>query len=237
MSLLKITLSAYFFPIVAYFLATSFAYGQTYESKDIEKMAIDFISEQLPAPTQAEEQQQVSALPLDTRLPQRQCQRPLQVSSKSSPPFNRQVTVMVRCEDLESWVQFVHVKIETLLPVIVSTRMLDKGVLLTADDLTIEMRPKHFVRAANIDNMTLLIGSKTKRRIQQGKPISMFQICMICKGDNVTILASDGTLMIKTSGIALQDGNLGEQIRVKNARSGKTVLARVKDVDSVAVKI
>ena len=60
---------------------------------------------------------------------------------------------------------------------------------------------------------------------------------MVCKGDNVTIYAKTRTLTIKTTGVALQDGNVGEQIRVRNQKSGKTISARVKDVESVEVNI
>lgn len=67
--------------------------------------------------------------------------------------------------------------------------------------------------------------------------INLQHICMVCKGDLVTIFAKTGTLTIKTTGFALQDGNVGEQIRVKNQKSGKTISARVQDVKSVAVNL
>ncbi|KZN37554.1 flagellar basal body P-ring formation chaperone FlgA [Pseudoalteromonas luteoviolacea] len=235
MSLLKNTVAVQFFLILAYFLAMPSAYAQTYESAQIQELAIKYVEKHIIQEPKGETN--VSALPLDTRLPNRTCRSQLKVSSKSAPPFTRQVTVQVRCDDRERWLQFVHVKIEVLFPVIVSTQQLDKGVVLQADDLKIAMRPKHFVRASNIDDINMLIGSKTKRRIQADKAIIMRHICMVCKGDTVIILAGNEHFAIKTQGIALQDGNLGDQIRVKNTKSGKTIRARVKDVDSVAVNI
>ncbi|MCF2856498.1 flagellar basal body P-ring formation protein FlgA [Pseudoalteromonas sp. SMS1] len=235
MSLLKNTVAVQFFLILAYFLAMPAVYAQTYESEQIQKLAIKYVEAHTIQETKGEIN--IKALPLDTRLPNRACPSPLNVSSKAKPPFTRQVTVQVRCDDRERWVQFVHVKIEVLFPVIVSAQQLDKGVVLQAEDLKIAMRPKHFVRASNIDDVTMLIGSKTKRRIQADKPIIMRHICMVCKGDTVIIVAGNEHFAIKTQGIALQDGNLGDQIRVKNTKSGKTIRARVKDVDSVAVNI
>ncbi|MDK1287410.1 flagellar basal body P-ring formation chaperone FlgA [Pseudoalteromonas umbrosa] len=235
MSLLKNTIAVQFFLILAYFLAKQPVYAQNYEPVKIQELAIKYV--QAHSTQDPKGVLNISALPLDTRIPSRQCQSPLKVSSKASPPFNRQVTVQVRCTDKKNWVQFVHVKIETLYPVIVTTQQLDKGTVLQAEDMKVAMRPKHFVRASNIDSIDMLVGSKTKRRIQADKAINLRQICMICKGDSVIIFAGNEHFAIKTQGIALQDGNIGEQIRVKNVKSGKTIRARVKDVDSVAVNI
>ncbi|MBQ4836330.1 flagellar basal body P-ring formation chaperone FlgA [Pseudoalteromonas luteoviolacea] len=235
MSLLKNTIAVQFFLILAYFLAKQPVYAHTYEPEQIQEVAIKYVEKHTTADPKGEVN--VSALPLDSRLPNRQCKLPLKVSSKASPPFNRQVTVQVRCNDKKNWVQFVHIKIETLYPVIVSTQQLDKGTVLQVGDLKMAMRPKHFVRASNIDSIDMLVGSKTKRRIQADKAINLRHVCMVCKGDSVIIVAGNGHFAIKTQGIALQDGNLGEQIRVKNVKSGKTIRARVKDVDSVAVNI
>ncbi|AOT09385.1 flagellar basal body P-ring formation chaperone FlgA [Pseudoalteromonas luteoviolacea] len=235
MSLLKNTIAVQFFLILVYFLAKQPVYAHTYEPSKVQELAIKYVQEHSAEDPKGK--LTISALPLDARIPSRRCLTPLKVTSKAAPPFNRQVTVQVRCNDKRSWVQFVHVKIETLYPVIVTTQQLDKGTVLKREDLKVAMRPKHFVRASNIDTIDMLVGSKTKRRIQADKAINLRHICMVCKGDSVIILAGNAHFAIKTQGIALQDGNLGEQIRVKNIKSGKTIRARVKDVDSVAVNI
>ena len=103
--------------------------------------------------------------------------------------------------------------------------------------LVIEMMPSHFVRAQYLENTQPLIGSRSKRNIQSGMAILLNQICMVCKGDSVNIYASIRGLKIKTSGIALEDGTLGERVRVKNKKSGKVLNARVDGVESVQVSI
>ena len=82
------------------------------------------------------------------------------------------------------------------------------------------MKPKHFVRPQYLQEKELLVGSRSKRNIRSGFPVSMNQICMVCKGDNVTIFANIKGLAIKTSGIALEDGTLGEQVRVNKQKIG-----------------
>jgi flagella basal body P-ring formation protein FlgA len=83
----------------------------------------------------------------------------------------------------------------------------------------------------------MLIGSRSKRNIRSGMPVLLNQICMVCKGDAVNIYATIKGLRIKTTGIALEDGTLGEQVQIKNKKSGKILNARVDGVESVQVNI
>jgi flagella basal body P-ring formation protein FlgA len=68
-------------------------------------------------------------------------------------------------------------------------------------------------------------------------PVTTNMICMVCKGDKVTISANQSNLTISTSGIALEDGNMGDSIRVENSSSGKVLRARVSGVESVEVNL
>ncbi|MBB1471304.1 flagellar basal body P-ring formation protein FlgA, partial [Pseudoalteromonas sp. SG41-5] len=122
-------------------------------------------------------------------------------------------------------------------PVIIATENLSRGEVIEAHHLRLIMKPKHFVRAQYLQNQELLIGSRSKRNIRSGYLVALNQICMVCKGDNVTIFAIIRGLKIKTSGLALEDGTLGEQVKVKNAKSGKVLNARVDGVESVQVII
>ncbi|MBE0367367.1 MULTISPECIES: flagellar basal body P-ring formation chaperone FlgA [Pseudoalteromonas] len=235
MSLLKKTKTCGFFCAMVYILVSYQVSANDYSTKELEELAQNFVASQTI--TKADVKTKFSTLPLDTRIPSKFCVQDLQLSTAAKPPFNRQVTVQIRCTRAPTWTQYVHVRINEMYPIIVSTQLISKGELLTKGHLKIEYKPKQFVRAAYIEDLSLLIGSKSKRTLREGMPIGTHQVCMVCKGDMVTIFAKTRTLTIKTSGVALQDGNLGEQIRVKNQKSGKTVSARVKDVESVEVNI
>ena len=112
-----------------------------------------------------------------------------------------------------------------------------RGQIISADDLTTEQRPQHFVRARYIEQPEVIVGSRSKRSIRRGLPISMNQLCMVCKGDNVSIIARFNGLTIKTSGEALEDGGVGDNIRVRNVKSGRLINAKVTAVETVAVNI
>lgn len=235
MSLLKKTKSYEIFCAIGCFVASYMSQAQIYTNTNLETGAEKFISQQITL--NPDIKTTIKALPLDARLSERACDSPLSFSTNTTPPFNRQVTVKVKCDDISGWTQFVHVRIEELHPVIVTTQAINKGELVTSESISIEFKPKHFVRASNLDTKQYLVGSRSKRVIRAGTAIGLHHVCMVCKGDNVTIYAKTRTLTIKTTGIALQDGNVGEQIRVKNQKSGKTISARVKDVESVEVNI
>ena len=236
MSLLKKAKYRYIFSLIAYFLLSPYVSAQTFSSTQLQEAAESFITKQVHKKDNS--QLMVKALPIDSRINARQCEDPLSLSTPATPPFNRQVTVKIQCSSASSrWTLFTHVRIEELFPVVISTQSINKGELISADHLAIEYKAKHFIRANNLQSFSSLLGSRAKRIIREGTSISLPQICMVCKGDMVTIYAKTRTLTIKTSGQALQDGNVGEQIRVKNQKSGKTISARVKDVESVEVNI
>ena len=224
---------------VFYFLASlclvSPAYGQLYSKEKLQTLATSYIRDQLQPVS--DEQTKISALSLDSRIPERNCTTKPSINVPAEPPFNRQVTVQISCEDIQGWTQYVHVRIIELEPIVVANEHLMRGEVIQAHHLSVEMRPKHFVRVQHLQDKALLIGSRSKRNIRSGLPVVLNQICMVCKGDNITIFATIRGLKIKTSGLALEDGTLGEQVRVKNAKSGKVLNARVDGVESVQVNI
>ncbi|WP_166108927.1 flagellar basal body P-ring formation chaperone FlgA [Pseudoalteromonas sp. Z9A5] len=180
---------------------------------------------------------QISALPLDSRIPDRNCDMAPELSTNSEPPFNRQVTLQIKCNDAQNWAQYVHVRVIEMAPVVVASSNLTRGEVITSSHLSVEMKPTHFVRIQYLDDPKMLIGSRSKRNIRSGMPILLSHICMVCKGDSVNIYANLKGLKIKTSGVALEDGTIGEQIRVKNKKTGKVLNARVDGVESVQVNI
>ena len=234
MSLLKKSRRYSVFYFLTSLLFTTQLQAEVYNTEQLQQIAIDFVSEQLP---DLDTTPQISALPLDSRIPERLCESPINKELPTEPPFNRQVTAQLKCQDLNSWTQYVHVRIIELEPVVVVTTNLARGEVIRPEHLRLEMKPKQFVRTQYVQDEAILIGSRSKRNLRDGTPIVMSQVCMVCKGDNVTIYASLRGLRIKTTGIALEDGTLDELVRVKNKKSGKVLNARVDGVESVQVNI
>ena len=205
-------------------------------SKDLlQEIAISHIAEQVNVPL--EKNVEITALALDSRIPDRVCENEPELVVPNEPPFTRQVTVQIKCNDAQIWTQYVHVRIVKMAPVVVATANLARGEVITKSHLSVQMKPSQFVRVQYLDDPLMLIGSRSKRNIRSGMPVLLNQICMVCKGDAVNIYASIKGLRIKTTGIALEDGTLGEQVQIKNKKSGKILNARVDGVESVQVNI
>ncbi|MEJ6473036.1 flagellar basal body P-ring formation chaperone FlgA [Pseudoalteromonas piscicida] len=235
MSLLKKTHYIQFFCLFAYFIGTGYGYCQQYDNKTLEQSAMDFVEPNVAQ--DSDSQLELSVLPLDSRIPARDCYTPLKYSTATTPPFSTQVTVQVKCEDTPGWTQYVHVRIDHLFPILVSATMLEKGRVISEQDIKVELQPKRFRRVSYIEDKSILIGSRSKRNIREGQAFTQAHICMVCKGDTVIIYAKSGGLVIKTQGEAMQDGNRGELINVKNTRSGKSLRARVIEVETVEVNL
>ncbi|MCT7656635.1 flagellar basal body P-ring formation chaperone FlgA [Oceanimonas sp. NS1] len=71
--------------------------------------------------------------------------------------------------------------------------------------------------------------------MRPGRPILASQLCVVCKGDRVTIVAQSGGLSIRTDGTAEEDGTFNERIRIRNTRSGREIQARISEAGVVTV--
>ncbi|GEM_PF-2038072 len=123
-----------------------------------------------------------------------------------------------------------------LIPVI--KKRIKHGEIINAED--IEMRsfvkrslPKEVLRnRADLENHT------PKRLISPLRPIRKEEIQMpdlIHKGDLVKIFYKNNNIEISTQGEAMEDGEMGKTIRVKNIASNKTVRGIVTGEKEVAV--
>jgi flagella basal body P-ring formation protein FlgA len=75
------------------------------------------------------------------------------------------------------------------------------------------------------------------RNIPRGYQIGLQDVCLVCKGDEVSIVAKSGSMMIKTSGTAIENGAKGETIKVKNDSSNRVVKGVIGDLREIYVKL
>jgi flagella basal body P-ring formation protein FlgA len=88
-------------------------------------------------------------------------------------------------------------------------------------------------------NKTDIIGKKTKRTIMSNKPIYenyLQKSWMIEKNEEITIENSIGSIYIKVDGIALQNADFMDKIKVMNKSSGQIFTAYVKNKKKVTLK-
>lgn len=145
-------------------------------------------------------------------------------------------SVKLVCSDPQNpFTLYVPVKAEKYISAITAARDLNRGTLLSKSDLNSTFIKDERQNSFGITREDLLIGSKLKRDVREGSVFMPEALCVVCKGDRVTLKAHKGGLSLKTTGIAMEDGNLHDSIKVQNERSKKTVIGRVSDHDTVVI--
>ena len=88
---------------------------------------------------------------------------------------------------------------------------------------TAERPPYGLVASRNIRTNTFITSTNTKQPL------------LIKKGDQVLIVARSGSIQVKMNGISLENGIESQQIRVKNASSGRIIYGKVVSSGEVLV--
>ncbi len=183
---------------------------------------------------------QISISRLDPRLRLTRCDQPLQSSlENSSQPLGR-VTLRVRCEGSSPWSVFVPAHVSIYRHIVVSARPLQRNSLLQAADLALAEHDISSLRQGYLLDPAEAIGAQTTRAFPAGQPVTPAQLKIppaIRRGDKVVISARSAVVNVRMAGEALGDGNIGEQIRVRNTRSQRTVFARVVAPGQVEVDL
>jgi flagella basal body P-ring formation protein FlgA len=128
--------------------------------------------------------------------------------------------------------------IEVTQEVVSTTRQLARHEIITAEDLG--MTRVNLARMPRRVLMTAkeVIGKRTKRPLQAHAMIHAYEVellPLVRKGDVVLILVESPLLKVSTMGEAMQPGQRGDTIRVKNIMSQREVRAVVVDTKTVKV--
>ena len=138
--------------------------------------------------------------------------------------------VMISCSQPgNQYTLYIPVRVSVLTPALVAARNLTKGNVISPDDLKQVYLNENTNLTTAVSDPNVLVGSRLKRDVRQGEQIRSNGFCVVCKNDKVNIVAS------KTSGIALQEGNVNESIRVRNIKSDKVISAVVTAPGEVQV--
>lgn len=182
--------------------------------------------------THAEGRIQVTADKMDSRLQLGACEEnQLEVFNPYQTPMLKTSTMGIRCKETENhWTLYVPIKITLLKPVYVAKRMLVRGSPIREDDLYQTELDVQLLRHGYFIDKEELIGQICKQNIEPDSPLTPNNIelaKLVHKGEQVSIVATDGNLTISMNGIALSTGALGELIKVKNISSKRIIETRV----------
>jgi flagella basal body P-ring formation protein FlgA len=178
----------------------------------------------------------VNAMPLDPRIEVPECPVAITIYASYEALQQANVTVKASCKPT-GWYLFLMVKAVQMQNVATLSTAVSPGTLLTRSNVEIVEIDKKLLRSSTFADIEAVLGARVKRRLQPGQPITPNQLCFVCEGDNIVISAGIPGLSIRTSGVAEQDGNIGDTIRVRNLSSDKVIGARVISIKKVEVRI
>tara|TARA_R110000737_G_scaffold327468_1_gene341744 strand:- start:361 stop:1053 length:693 start_codon:yes stop_codon:yes gene_type:complete len=193
-----------------------------------------YVKNQVSVPAQGKLNIEVSEI--DPRISLQPCFSPLKANIPEKHK-GRNVNVKIVCPDEDSWQLFIPVKIQTIVPVLVTRMRINKGTLLNDSNIEVVFKDSGQIRGTVLTDPSIVTGARTKRNLSQGSAITDKNTCFVCKGQPVNIIAKSVNFEIKSYGIALEDGSLGELIPVKNTKSGRVVHGQVNAINQVVINL
>ena len=210
--------------------------SKIYEANEIENLVKQYAETKYIALADENEKISISTPEIDPRITINECDSKLEVNILEN-NNSRNINVKISCELPEFWQMFLPLKIKRLLPVLVAASNLNKGSVLDHDNTEVLYIEEHKIRGETLSDNTQILGAKLKSNIQKGSAVYSNNICLVCKGEEVVIIASSDVFEIKTEGTALTNGTIGQQVKIKNNRSGKVISGRVDAINKVVINL
>ncbi len=149
-------------------------------------------------------------------------------SKPSSVPAGR-IRLTIKC-DSPKWHFRASAKVDLWMNLVVAKRDLQRGEILTADLLetrSLNIASHLHGMEVNINN---LVGMQVRRNINSGDVINrrlLEKQYLVNRDQHIDLQVSTPTFNASVTAIALEDGQLGQRIKVKNLTSGQIVEGQV----------
>ena len=135
----------------------------------------------------------------------------------------------------------VSILVRTFQDVLVSSHQLNRNSFVRADDVRVETRETTNLRRNRFiitpDEITdkILIRGVSANRILRN---DMFRVPpLVARGAQVTLMVKTKNLVVRTKGLARQEGELNQVIEVQPLPSGKIVMAKIIDRMTVIAEL
>lgn len=123
-------------------------------------------------------------------------------------------------------------------PVVVASHMIKRGEEMAMVGCELAERDVTKVRAAYYSDIQVLEGMQARRTLSMGDIITdghIEKIPIVRRGDAIRLVARAGRMNMSAAGEAMQNGGVGDRIRVKNSDSGKIVYGHILEDGAIQV--
>ena len=122
----------------------------------------------------------------------------------------------------------------------VLARSIQRGETIRISDLEFIKQRRQTIGRNTITDTSRIVGKTPRRYLQTGKPIRMADLRMpilVARGKLVTLTLKNQHMLITAQVKALENGAIGDVIRVTNTRSRQTVQGVVIGPSQVAMQL
>ena len=211
------------------------AQGELQEHADIQAAVVQAVEARLAAKAA---RLTVEADEIDSRLRLARCDVPLTVKVPHARGASSRVTAEVRCAGPKPWKIYVPARVVVYQSVVVAARPLQRGSVLAEGDVLLAEQDTSSLPYGYLLNADNAVGSRLRRDVLAGKPVlpAMLETPeMIKRGQQVTLEARSGAMVVRMAGLAKSDGVMGQVIPVENIRTHRVVHAVVRSGRTVEV--
>ena len=177
---------------------------------------------------------------LDLRLKLKKCNKSLQAFLPKGGREIGKTTVGVKCIGSNPWSLHVPVTISIYKKVLVAARTLQRGDILSDADIKLEVHDISGLSYGYFEDKRIGAGMKIKRQALAGAvltPSMLKKPQIITRGQKIAIMAQSGRMEVRMMGKALDNGALGDRIKVMNIKSRQKLEGIVTSSAEVQVDI
>jgi flagellar basal body P-ring formation protein FlgA len=182
---------------------------------------------------------EINVLPLDDQLKLAECTQPLEALKTSNLIKAGRVSIGVHCSGEKKWSIFVSAVIKSYESVIVLTRPVQRGEVITRGHLSLEKMDVSNTRGDFATQFDQVEDKEAARNMPTGAILGLKSVVvppLVKRKDKVIISSGQTGVSVQMSGTALMDGTKGQVIRVKNDGSGRIISGIVVEPGVVLVK-
>ncbi|HLF97956.1 MAG TPA: flagellar basal body P-ring formation chaperone FlgA [Methylococcaceae bacterium] len=172
----------------------------------------------------------IDVAPIDPRLQLAACDAPLEALGHSDTPHSGSATVGVRCAGSNPWTVYVRATVHLFLDVAVLRNARAKDAIVGEADLDFVRKDAAGLRGGYLSDPAQIMGRQLKRALPAGTVLTPDVLTaprIVRRGQQVVIRSSGAALSVQMSGEALEDGEDGQRIHVRNSQSRRIVEGRV----------
>lgn len=217
----------------------SSAVAGTFQShKSITQTAKNFLRNHVSS--QHSQRVEIKTGKLDSRLKLKKCNKSLRAFLPKGSREIGKTTVGVKCIGSKPWSLHVPVTISIYKKVLVAARTLQKGDVLTDADIKLAVHDISGLSYGYFEDKKTGTGMKIKRRALAGAvltPSMLKKPRIISRGQKIAIMAQSGRMAVRMMGKALDNGAIGDRIKVMNIKSRQKLEGIVTSSAEVQVDI